>query len=141
MTTALLTFAYGSNLLLSAMRERCPAAVPLGRARLAGYRLVFRRWADVEPRPGESVAGGLWRITPACRDALDDYEGVAEGLYAPHTLVVEPEGGGALEALVYRMTATDTAPPEPAYLAAVLQGHRDFGLATGPVERAALASP
>ena len=134
----MLYFAYGSNLHRADMLLRCPAAVPLGRAALPGHALLFRSWADVEPRPGGAVAGGLWRITPACLAALDDYEDVAAGLYRRVTLPVRPEGAAeAVEALVYRMTATHTAPPEPGYLAAIREGCRDFGLDEGPVLRAA----
>jgi hypothetical protein len=34
-----------------------------------------------------------------------------------------------VDALVYRMTATHLAPPEPDYLATLLRGYRDFGIA------------
>ena len=141
MSLALLYFAYGSNLHRAGMLGRCPAAVPLGRAALFGHALVFRSWADVEPRAGAAVAGGLWRVTPACRAALDDYEDVAGGLYRRVLLPVRPEGTeGNVEALVYRMTAPHRSPPEPAYLDAILAGCRDFGLEEGPVLRAAEAA-
>ena len=38
-----LYFAYGSNLNLDQMARRCPDAEPVGRVRLDGYRLAFRR--------------------------------------------------------------------------------------------------
>lgn len=137
----LLYFAYGSNLHRSGMLSRCPAAVPLGRAALPGHALVFRSWADVEPHPGSSVAGGLWRVTPACLAALDGYEDVEAGLYRRVTLPVRPEGVTEdVKALVYRMTAIHTAPPEPGYLATIREGCRDFGLDDGPVLRAAGAA-
>ena len=134
----MLYLAYGSNLHRAGMLSRCPAAVPLGRAVLPGHALVFRLWADVEPRPGRSVAGGLWRITPACLAALDDYEEVASGLYRRVMLRVRPEGAAEdIEALVYRMAATHRAPPEPDYLAVIREGCRDFGLDEAPVLAAA----
>lgn len=137
----MLYFAYGSNLNHAGMLGRCPAAVPLGRALLPGHALAFRLWADVEPRAGSAVAGGLWRITPACLTALDDYEDVAFGLYSRLSLPVCPEGAAEpVEALVYRMTATHGAPPEPGYLAVILAGCRDFGIDEGPVRDAAAAA-
>lgn len=137
-TRPMLYFAYGSNLHRAGMLSRCPAAVPLGRAVLPDHRLVFRLWADVAPRPGGSVAGGLWRITPACLAALDDYEDVAGGLYRRLAGAVRPEGAAdPVEALVYRMAATHEAPPEPGYLAALLAGCCDFGLDEAPVRAAA----
>jgi hypothetical protein len=125
----MLYFAYGSNLNRAGMRSRCPAAAPLGRALLRDHALVFRRWADVVPAPGCSVAGALWRITPACETALDDYEEVSLGLYRRLHLPVHPEGQlEPVAALVYRMAGAPLAPPDPAYLAVILQGCRDFGL-------------
>lgn len=43
-----LYFAYGSNLNLDQMARRCPDAEPVGRVRLDGYRLAFRRTVDVQ---------------------------------------------------------------------------------------------
>ena len=137
----MLYFAYGSNLHRAGMLLRCPAAVPLGRATLPAHALVFRSWADVEPRLGCTVAGGLWQITPACLSALDDYEDVEAGLYRRVVLPVRFEGASEdVEALVYRMTASHAAPPEPGYLAVIRDGCRDFGLDEAPVLRAAGAA-
>ncbi|MGI3902375.1 MAG: gamma-glutamylcyclotransferase family protein [Janthinobacterium lividum] len=134
----MLYFAYGSNLHRAGMLSRCPAAVPLGRAVLQDHALVFRQWADILPIPGASVAGGLWRITPDCAAALDEYEDVASGLYHRLHVLVHPEGADeAVEALAYRMNATSEAPPHAAYLAAILQGCRDFGLDETAVSEAA----
>lgn len=134
----MLYFAYGSNLHHAGMRDRCPAAVPLGRASLPGHALAFRLWADVVPCPGSRVLGGLWRVTPACAAALDDYEDVAGGLYRRLVLpVVVAATGDRVEALVYRMAATHEAPPEPGYLATIVAGCGDFGLDPAPVLAAA----
>ena len=136
----MLYLAYGSNLHRAGMLSRCPGAVPLGRAVLDDHALAFRTWADIVPRLGARVAGGLWRITPACRAALDLYKEVRDGLYEAVVLPVRPDGGGnAVKALAYRMLAAPPAPPTPDYLAAVLQGCRDFGLDDGPVRAAAAA--
>lgn len=125
----MLYFAYGSNLERAGMLSRCPAAVPLGRAVLRDYALTFRHWADILPAPGAHVAGGLWRITPDCAAALDDYEDIGSGLYRRLHLLVLPEGAAkTVEALVYQMNAAHEAPPEPAYLATILRGCRDFGI-------------
>ncbi len=131
-------FAYGSNLDRAGMLSRCPAALPLGRAVLDRHALVFRRWADIVPRPGAGVTGGLWRITPDCEAALDDYEDVGSGLYRRLHLAVQPEGAASpVSALVYRMNAGALASPDPAYLATILQGCRDFGIGDAAVRAAA----
>ena len=134
----MLYFAYGSNLHRAGMLSRCPAAVPLGRAVLRDHALVFRHWADIVPAPGSNVPGGLWRITPACEAALDDYEDVGSGLYRRLHVSAYREGGADIvEALAYRMNATHEAPPDPAYLATILWGYRDFGLDEAGLAKAA----
>ncbi|RYB04774.1 gamma-glutamylcyclotransferase family protein [Lichenibacterium ramalinae] len=140
----MLYFAYGSNMNRADMRARCPAAVPLGPAHLPDHALVFRAWADVVPRAGSRVAGGLWRITPACAAALDLYEDVADGLYRRLLLPVLAAEGDApgqapvhRQALVYRMAGTHEAPPDPGYLATIVAGCRDFGIDAEPVLAAA----
>ena len=68
--------AYGSNCCISAMRIRCPAAEPIGKVTLKGYRLVLRFTADLEEGCiDEIIYGALWDITPECKAALDLYEG------------------------------------------------------------------
>ena len=136
----MLYFAYGSNLLRSGMAARCPAAVPVSRGVLRDYRLVFRTFADVEPAVGSHVAGGLWRITPACLAALDAYEEVHAGLYRRRVLAVEAAHGRPSDAILYRMCGAAAAPPEASYLAAILLGCRDFGLDDAPVLAAAEAA-
>ncbi len=97
-------FAYGSNLSVTGMRVRCPAAFPIAKASLPDHRLVFRTWADVEPCPGHSVPGVLWTITSACETALDLYEDVAGGLYRRLTRSLYRDGvPEPVQALIYRM--------------------------------------
>ena len=131
----MLYFAYGSNLEKVGMRGRCPAAEPIGSAALPNHRRVFRHWADVEPAERSDVAGGLWRITPDCLLALDDYEEVGAALYRRVLLDVRT-GDKTVEAFVYRMVSMELAPPAPDYLATILKGCRDFGLDEAPVRAA-----
>jgi gamma-glutamylcyclotransferase (GGCT)/AIG2-like uncharacterized protein YtfP len=76
-------FAYGSNMDVERLRDRCPSAVVRGIGSLAGYRLVFNifsmGWkggaANVVPDPASMV----WGIAAAVSDedlrALDRFEG------------------------------------------------------------------
>ncbi len=122
-------FAYGSNLSVTGMRVRCPAAFPIAKASLPDHRLVFRTWADVEPCPGHSVPGVLWTITSACETALDLYEDVAGGLYRRLTALIYRDGvPEPVQALIYRMNQAGCEPPEADYLSLIAQGYRDFGL-------------
>ena len=55
--------AYGSNLNVEQMTNRCPGAKRVGSFYLNGYRLVFRGVADFEKDTDSKLALGLWEIT------------------------------------------------------------------------------
>ena len=63
-----LYFAYGSNLDLEQMAQRCPDAEIVGPVRLENYELRFRGsgFATVAPKKGSTVHGLVWKITPNC---------------------------------------------------------------------------
>jgi len=117
-------FAYGSNIVGRQMTHRCPAAEPIGPARLDGWRfhIMSRGFATILPAPGAHVLGMLWTLTPACEAALDRYEGVHRGLYLKRDMPV----AGA-DALVY--VASDVAPgrPKPGYLEAIIAAALERG--------------
>ena len=96
-------FAYGANLDVPAMQRRCPGAVPLQTARLAGHQLVSMRegWLSITASDETHVEGLLWGLTPEHLVALDGYEEVAEGMYVHEERVVEASDGAMIEALVY----------------------------------------
>ena len=90
---------------------------------------MFRTWADIEPRAGQSVPGVLWTITAACETSLDLYEDVAGGLYRRFTVSVRRDDTpDAILALTYRMNRSGYEPPEADYLSLIAQGYTDFGL-------------
>ena len=70
-----LYFAYGSNLDLEQMAQRCPDAEIVGPVRLENYELRFRGsgFATVAPKKGSTVHGLVWKITPNCEQSLDRY--------------------------------------------------------------------
>ena len=72
-----LYFAYGSNINLGQMEQRCPGARIVGPVTLENYELRFRGhgFATIAPKENCSVHGLLWKLTPACEQALDRYEG------------------------------------------------------------------
>jgi gamma-glutamylcyclotransferase len=117
-----LYFAYGANLNHAAMRDRCPAAVPIQPFYLKDYRLIFSGVATVQPCAGALVAGGLWSITETCEQSLDRFEGYPM-LYRKCT--VEHEGQ---DIMFYVMNYDDPCEPDVRYLNAIAQGYQDFGL-------------
>ncbi len=53
----MLYFAYGSNLNLGQIQNRCPDSVPVARVILKGYQLCFNRVADIVKKEGGVVHG------------------------------------------------------------------------------------
>lgn len=72
--------AYGSNLNVRQMRERCPGAEVFGTTKLYGWELLFKgsktgSYLTIEPRHGGTVPVVIWKVTPNDERALDRYEG------------------------------------------------------------------
>ena len=92
-----LYFAYGSNLDLEQMAQRCPDAEIVGPVRLENYELRFRGsgFATVAPKKGSTVHGLVWKITPNCEQSLDRYEGYPRH-YTKETVTVKDAAGAEL---------------------------------------------
>lgn len=130
-----LCWAFGSNLSHRQMARRCPAARPVAPLTLPDAVLRFRGVADVAYLKGAACPGGLWELTPADELALDEYEGVATGLYEKRYLRLVVDGVPRC-ALYYLMTTTGIYPPTQAYLDGIVEGYRDFGLDLERLRRA-----
>ncbi len=118
-------FAYGANMDVTGMAERCPGAALVGVSRLPGYRFVIARagYASLEPDPAADVHGVLWLLTPQDIAALDVFEGVEEGLYRKAVFSID---GGPV--LVYVPSDRVRGKPLPGYLAGVVAAAREHGL-------------
>ena len=101
-----LYLAYGSNLNLAQMANRCPTARVIGSSEMKGWRLLFKgsrtgAVATVEPDRGSFVPVLVWEITPADEAALDRYEGWPF-LYRKEMVKVKINGK-SVKAMVYIM--------------------------------------
>ena len=126
-------FAYGSNLNIAQMLDRCPSAMPLKRETLAGWRLEFRGVATVRPVDKACVHGAIYRLTPDDEAALDQYEGFdpadpQHGLYRKEFMEFLDDRGEIAEAMFYAMNRGRLSLPHPWYLRSIEQGYRDWGL-------------
>ena len=139
-----LYFAYGSNINLEQMAERCPAAEVVGPAVLDGYELLFRGnrsgygVATIEPLPNSQVHGLLWKLTPECEQSLDFYEGYPR-LYEKEDVTVRTEDGKELTVMAYVMTHElwrDPVVPSSIYYGGILDGYRQNGLPVPALETA-----
>lgn len=129
-------FAYGSNLSIAQMRQRCPDAKRRTSARLPNYKLVFTGrsrsqnggTATIQLHKGEHVLGGVYEIDAKCLRELDRYEGYPT-VYDRMNVIVFSDLGDAIEAVAYYKK--DRAPeeaPAPQYLSAIRKGYEDWGL-------------
>lgn len=135
-------FAYGANLNIENMKDRCPDATPLCSLVLPDYRLVFRGVADIEPCVGKCVEGMLWHITDKCEDALDIFEGFPH-LYRKEDFVVQlhqPElvetFGDIADVMFYTMNREGYASPSYGYYEVIKQGYQDNNLDCAKLEEA-----
>ena len=139
-----LYFAYGSNINLDQMAQRCPDAQVVGSVRLEGYELLFRGAtrgygvATIAPKEGGFVHGLLWKLTPQSEQALDMYEGYPR-LYDKELVTVRDAEGRGLSVMAYVMTnLPQRAPalPSPYYYNGIQEGYRDNGLPLGALKQA-----
>lgn len=87
-------FAYGSNLAVAQMAQRCPESEFVGKATLPAYRWQInqRGVANVVESADHSVEGLLYLVTPMDKRALDRAEGISKAFYEPRflTVIFEP---------------------------------------------------
>jgi gamma-glutamylcyclotransferase (GGCT)/AIG2-like uncharacterized protein YtfP len=138
-------FAYGSNLNLDQMRERCSAAEFLCRARLNDYRLVFPRKsirrrcgvAGIVPLPGQAVWGVVYNLPDCDLSHLDAQEGYnanrsrAENAYMRVQVIVEQEGDDSVPLPVQTYIAVPQSnPPLPNrdYMQLIIGGAKFWSL-------------
>ena len=137
--TALLTFyfAYGSNLDLVQMGDRCPASVTVGAAELPYYRFIInsRGVASIVPDPASSVQGLLWNITKQDERSLSRYEGLKTGVYKKTHVEVNLPDGTKAKAFVF--IASDSRPghARPGYLEKIISGAESCGLPKSYIDR------
>ena len=125
----MLHFAYGSNMSRHLMAGRCPTAVALSTAQLAGWRYIImgEGYASVVPSPGSAVHGVLWRLTPRDLAALNAYESLDSGLYRRSMQTVIHDGGH-VPALVYLARDRSAGRPKPGYQDIVVAAAREWKL-------------
>lgn len=136
--------AYGSNLNLAQMADRCPTARVIGSGEMKDWRLLFRgsrtgAVATVEPKKGCRVPVLVWEITPADEAALDRYEGWPF-LYRKETVKVKINGK-TVKAMVYIMNeGRPQGQPNCYYYSVILEGYKEAGFDMDILRRAATES-
>ena len=121
-------FAYGSNLNVQQMAQRCPDAEIVGSAYFPKWRLIFRNVASIvyTGNPDDMLPVGIWEITDACERALDRYEGFPS-LYRKEII------NGMM---TYVMNSDTISPPSHYYYNTIYDGYINFDLDTQHLEEA-----
>jgi len=134
--------AYGSNLNLNQMFNRCPKATPFDIGVLKDYRLTFRGSgrgvANIEGHYGGRVPVLLWKITEECEKSLDIYEGYPR-LYNKYEVEIHRFNGETVTAFVYVMDEKYKgmpAQPTKYYLGIIWQGYIDNNFPTETLKTA-----
>lgn len=122
-------FAYGANMDRGHMSRTAPGAVLLGHAVLDGYRVVIGKagYGTVVPGGDTVVHGILWRLTERDEEALDDFEGIAQGLYRKDVVAVRT-AAGVEQAMVYLATDDRPGVTSADYVRQVVAAARAAGL-------------
>ncbi len=123
--------AYGSNLSLTRMQERCPTAKVVGKDILKDMRLRFRGLfgnavATIEPESGFSVPVLIYKVLPEDEKSLDHYEGWPT-LYRKEEIAVTLDDQ-LVTAFVYIMNE-DRYPynqPGGCYFGTILEGYLTY---------------
>lgn len=145
MSTDVLCFAYGSNMLSRRMRaaDRVPSASPRGIGYITGHRLTFDKVSrrdgsgkcDAEHTgdDGDRVYGVLYSVKEAEKPNLDRAEGLGNGYDEKVVEVVAARG--EKQATIYYATSKDASlKPYHWYKAYVVSGAVEHGLPFAYVE-------
>lgn len=97
--------AYGSNMDINQMKERCPDSKFIGTSELKNYQLNFRKscsnyFATLDRKEGSSVPAVIWSVSKDDEKRLDRFEGVAINCYYKITIEIDV-GGDIVEGLCY----------------------------------------
>ena len=137
--------AYGSNLNMEQMRDRCTTAEFIGTGAIENYELQFKgslhnAHATIAPKEGSSALVGVWRIQKRDESHLDMYEGdnpKGYCYYNKEQIPVKMDDGSTLIGMVYIMDSRmDFGNPSKNYYDIVRQGYEDCGLDTNVLDHA-----
>uniref|UniRef100_UPI004056E127 gamma-glutamylcyclotransferase family protein n=1 Tax=Agathobacter sp. TaxID=2021311 RepID=UPI004056E127 len=143
--------AYGSNLSVKQMAERCPDAVYVGTATIPDYQLLFKgsltgSYLTIEPKEGSEVPVLVWQISEMDEHRLDRYEGFPTFYYKkkmklPVRSLFDRADMGEVEAIIYIMhEERRKGCPGTHYYEVCLEGYQRFGFDTAILEQALIDS-
>ena len=129
-------FAYGSNLCIRQMNDRCPNNSKIGTGKLKGHRWIItkRGYANVVKSSDEDVWGIIYEISMSDEDKLDVYEGVSRKCYVKENLDILIDGK-IQNCLTYVDPTTEEGVPTSTYANVINEGLLDSKLPEQYVEK------
>lgn len=139
--------AYGSNLSVAQMAQRCPDAIYVGAAEVEDYQLLFKgsqtgSYLTIEPKEGSVVPVLVWKISGRDEMCLDRYEGCPNFYYKKEMTVnlkslIDGMEIGKVDAIVYIMHEDrPLGCPTKHYYDICLEGYWRFGFKQNVLEQA-----
>ncbi len=140
-----LYIAYGSNLNVEQMRNRCPTAEVMGKTELKGWSLWFKRSgrsavATIERKRGSMVPALVWRLQPLDEAALDRYEGYPHFYHKESVMITI--NGHRRYAMAYVMNTQHSqyGIPSERYYETILEGYEEAGFDSRMLDEAVCKS-
>ncbi len=116
---------FGFSLLLddAVMADRCPTAIPCGRAHLPDHRFELNRYGvpTLRPASASTAFGVLWLISWLELVELDHFEGADRQFTARRLMNVVDERGFPVRAEAYLPVSTRRGLPGHDYLHAIIR--------------------
>lgn len=125
--------AYGSNLNIEQMAQRCNTAKLLCTGFIEDWTLRFRllngpAYATILPETGAKVPVAIWEIDNLCEQALDIYEDFPQ-MYDKKEIEAISSDGNLFTGMVYIMNETCIPGiPSEQYVQSISQGYADNNL-------------
>jgi len=121
-------FAYGSNMDVAQMKERCPDAELLDVAVLHGTSFRINRYGVATVIPSAAkVYGVLWGISANDATNLSVYEGEKDEFYFKEVVSVQPAKIQPLTATIYLAANIQPGKPRSGYLELILRAAKAHG--------------
>jgi len=117
--------AFGSNLWMQQMTERCPRAELATAGYLLDFRLDFAKVATITADEGSTVPVGIYQLTATDIERLDKKEGMGR-VYDRYLVTAITQDSRALRCFTYIKRDGALQPPTPEYFGKLLAGYRDW---------------
>jgi hypothetical protein len=117
--------AYGSNLMLDQIVQRCPDVHMAAAGRILDYRLIFARVASIEAHEGSTTLVGLYNLSASDITTLDKREGLGR-TYDRYLITPITNDGRAIRCFTYIKRHNLLEPPSEDYYQRLSAGFRDW---------------